>query len=204
MNRLQKKREIEQKIIEFILFYEQERGYSPTLREIAKEVEVKSLSTISSYVEKIKQNSQIKSICAKRETEKQDNKNNLVAIPMLGRVTAGIPILATQNKEEMLYVPQNVFKGQELFMLTVVGDSMINAGISDGDKIVVKKQNYAENGQIIVALIDNESATVKRFFRSKGQIVLHPENEQLSDMIFEPGEVSILGKVVGLMRNYRS
>jgi repressor LexA len=88
-------------------------------------------------------------------------------------------------------------------MLRVQGTSMINAGILDGDKIVVRRQPTAENGEIVVALVD-DSATVKRFYRRNGQIVLHPENEALSDMIFEDGQVSILGKVVGLMRNYRS
>ena len=88
-------------------------------------------------------------------------------------------------------------------MLRVQGTSMIDAGIMDGDKIVVRRQETAENGEIVVALVD-DSATVKRFYRRNGQIILHPENELLSDMIFEDGEVSILGKVVGLMRNYRS
>ena len=91
----------------------------------------------------------------------------------------------------------------ELFMLRVQGTSMIDAGIFNGDKIIVRKQNTAENGEIVVALIEDE-ATVKRFYRKDGKIVLHPENESLSDMIFEPNEVVILGKVVGLMRNYRS
>ena len=90
-----------------------------------------------------------------------------------------------------------------MFMLRVSGTSMIDAGILDGDKIVVRRQPTAENGEIVVALVD-DSATVKRFYRKGNQIVLHPENEALSDMVFEDGQVSILGKVVGLMRNYRS
>jgi len=90
-----------------------------------------------------------------------------------------------------------------LFMLRVEGTSMIDAGIMNGDKIIVRRQQTAENGEIVVALVE-DSATVKRFFRRDGQIVLHPENEALSDMIFEDGQVSILGKVVGLIRNYRS
>ena len=88
-------------------------------------------------------------------------------------------------------------------MLRVQGTSMIDAGIMNGDKIIVRRQETAENGEIVVAIVE-DSATVKRFYRRDGQIILHPENEALSDMVFEEGQVSILGKVVGLMRNYRS
>ena len=110
---------------------------------------------------------------------------------------------AYENYEDYYTFPVGEFKGEDLFMLRVDGTSMIDAGIMDGDKIIVRRQQTAENGEIVVALVE-DSATVKRFFRRDGQIVLHPENEALSDMIFEPGQVSILGKVVGLIRNYRS
>ena len=120
-----------------------------------------------------------------------------------GTVTAGQPIFAYENYEDYYTFPADEFRGEDLFMLRVEGTSMIDAGIMNGDKIIVRRQETAENGEIVVALVE-DSATVKRFYRRDGHIVLHPENEALSDMIFEDGQVSILGKVVGLMRNYRS
>ena len=131
------------------------------------------------------------------------NKSSGISIPLIGVVTAGQPIFAYENYEDYYTFPSGEFKGEELFMLRVEGTSMIDAGIMNGDKIVVRRQQTAENGEIVVALVE-DSATVKRFFRRDGQIVLHPENETLSDMIYENGEVSILGKVIGLIRNYRS
>ena len=124
-------------------------------------------------------------------------------IPLIGTVTAGQPIFAYENYEDYYTFPAGEFKGEELFMLRVQGTSMIDAGIMNGDKIIVRRQETAENGEIVVAIVE-DSATVKRFYRRDGQIILHPENEALSDMVFEEGQVGILGKVVGLMRNYRS
>ena len=129
-------------------------------------------------------------------------KSSGVTIPLIGTVTAGQPIFAYENYEDYYTFPVGEFRGEDLFMLRVQGTSMIDAGIMDGDKIIVRREQTASNGDIVVALVD-DSATVKRFFRKNGQIVLHPENEALEDMIFEDGEVSILGRVVGLMRNYR-
>jgi repressor LexA len=142
---------------------------------------------------------------------KQDNKKRSVTlgksggvkIPLIGTVTAGQPIFAYENYEDYYNFPVGEFKGDNLFMLRVSGTSMIDAGIMDGDKIIVRKQETAENGEIVVALVE-DSATVKRFYKRDGHIVLHPENESLSDMIYNYGEVAILGKVVGLMRNFRS
>ena len=114
-----------------------------------------------------------------------------------------MPMTVLINGNSASAFPAGEFRGEDLFMLRVEGTSMIDAGIMNGDKIVVRRQETAENGEIVVALVD-DSATVKRFYRKGSQIVLHPENEALSDMIFEDGQVSILGKVVGLMRNYRS
>ena len=126
-----------------------------------------------------------------------------VNIPLIGTVTAGQPIFAYENYEDYYTFPAGEFKGDDLFMLRVDGTSMIDAGIMNGDKIIVRRQETAENGEIVVALVD-DSATVKRFYRRDGKIILHPENELLADMVYEDGEVSILGKVIGLTRNYRS
>ena len=118
---------------------------------------------------------------------------------MIGTVTAGQPVFAYENYEDYYSFPSGSFKGTDLFMLSVQGTSMIDAGIYDGDKIIVRKQESAENGDIVVALIE-DSATVKRFFKREGYYVLHPENETMDDIIVE--QVEILGKVIGLVRNF--
>ena len=190
------------RVMDYIRKFSEENGYTPSVREIGKECGIKSTATVHSYLEKL----QTKGYLNKATNKKRSvtiGKSNAVSIPLIGTVTAGQPIIAYENYEDYYTFPAGEFRGEDLFMLRVQGTSMIDAGIMDGDKIIVRRQQTAENGEIVVAIID-DSATVKRFFRRNGQIVLHPENEALSDMIFEDGEVSILGKVVGLMRNYRS
>lgn len=190
------------RVMDYIRKFCEENGYTPSVREIGKECGIKSTATVHSYLEKL----QTKGYLNKATNKKRSvtiGKSNAVSIPLIGTVTAGQPIFAYENYEDYYTFPAGEFRGEDLFMLRVQGTSMIDAGIMDGDKIIVRRQQTAENGEIVVAIID-DSATVKRFFRRNGQIVLHPENEALSDIIFEDGEVSILGKVVGLMRNYRS
>lgn len=190
------------KVMDYIRKFSEENGYTPSVREIGKECGIKSTATVHSYIEKL----QSKGYLNKAENKKRSvtlGKGSGTTIPLIGTVTAGQPIFAYENYEDYYTFPVGEFKGDELFMLRVQGTSMIDAGIMDGDKIIVRRQPTAENGEIVVALVE-DSATVKRLFRRGGQIVLHPENETMSDMIFEPTEVSILGKVVGLMRNYRS
>lgn len=191
------------KVMDYIRKFSEENGYTPSVREIGKECGIKSTATVHSYIEKLQNRGYL---------NKTDNKKRAVTIgkstgvniPLLGTVTAGQPIFAYENYEDYYTFPVGEFKGEELFMLRVQGTSMIDAGIMDGDKIIVRRQRTAENGEIVVAMVnEEESATVKRLFRRGGKVILHPENEALSDMIFEPNEVSILGKVVGLMRNYR-
>ena len=173
-----------------------ENGYSPTVREICAACEIKSTATVFTY---------LKELAERGVINKVDNRNRAVSlkqkvvnVPLIGTVAAGQPIFATENYEGIYSIPHDFFVGDELFMLNVKGDSMINIGMFDGDKIVVKKQETAENGDIVVALVD-DSATVKRFFKKNGKIILHPENDDMQDFIFE--DVQILGKVVGLMRN---
>ena len=190
------------KVMDYIRKFSEENGYTPSVREIGKECGIKSTATVHSYIEKLKD----KGYLNKTENKKRAvtiGKGSGVTVPLIGTVTAGQPIFAYENYEDYFTFPVGEFKGEELFMLRVQGTSMIDAGIMDGDKIIVRRQHTADNGDIIVALVE-DSATVKRFFRRSGKIVLHPENEELADMLFEPGEVSVLGKVVGLMRNYRS
>ena len=187
------------KVMDYIRKFTEENGYTPSVREIGKECDIKSTATVHSYIEKLQ---------SKGYLNKTDNKKRAVAIgtstgvniPLIGTVTAGQPIFAYENYEDYYTFPVGEFKGEDLFMLRVQGTSMIDAGIADGDKIIVRKQETAQNGEIVVALVD-DSATVKRFYIRNGQIVLHPENKTLTDMIFSPDEVKILGKVIGLMRN---
>jgi len=190
------------RVMDYIRKFSEENGYTPSVREIGKECGIKSTATVHSYLEKL----QTKGYLSKATNKKRSvslAKSSGVNIPLIGTVTAGQPIFAYENYEDYYTFPAGEFRGDDLFMLRVEGTSMIDAGIMNGDKIIVRRQQTAENGEIVVALVE-DSATVKRFFRRDGQIVLHPENEALSDMIFEDGQVSILGKVVGLIRNYRS
>ena len=191
------------KVMDYIRKFSEENGYTPSVREIGKECGIKSTATVHSYIEKL----QTKGYLNKTDNKKRAvtiGKGSGVNVPLLGTVTAGQPIFAYENYEDYYTFPVGEFKGDELFMLRVQGTSMIDAGIMNGDKIIVRRQQTAENGEIVVALVGDETATVKRFYKKDGKIVLHPENEALADMIFEPEEVSILGKVVGLMRNYRA
>ncbi len=191
------------KVMDYIRKFSEENGYTPSVREIGKECGIKSTATVHSYIEKL----QTKGYLNKTDNKKRAvtiGKGSGVNIPLLGVVTAGQPIFAYENYEDYYTFPVGEFKGDELFMLRVQGTSMIDAGIMDGDKIIVRRQQTAENGEIVVALVGDETATVKRFYKKDGKIVLHPENEALADMIFEPEEVSVLGKVIGLMRNYRA
>ena len=156
----------------------------------------KSTATAYNYIDRLRANGML---------QKTDNKKravslqrNLRTVPLLGTVTAGTPILATENYEGYYALPADEFKGDGIFMLRVQGDSMIGAGIFDGDKIIVRQQPTAENGEIVVALIE-DSSTVKRFYKRDGKIVLHPENPRLSDYVLD--DVVILGKVIGLVRN---
>ena len=190
------------KVMDYIRKFSEENGYTPSVREIGKECGIKSTATVHSYIEKL----QNKGYLNKTENKKRSvtiGKSSGVSIPLIGTVTAGQPIFAYENYEDYYTFPVGEFKGEELFMLRVEGTSMIDAGIMDGDKIIVRRQQTANNGEIVVALVE-DSATVKRLFRRNGMVVLHPENEALEDMIFEPNQVSVLGKVVGLMRNYRA
>ena len=189
-------------VMDYIRKFSEENGYTPSVREIGKECGIKSTATVYSYLQKLQDKGYLNKASNKKRSVTLTRSSG-VNIPLIGTVTAGQPIFAYENYEDYYTFPADEFKGEDLFMLRVQGTSMIDAGIFNGDKIIVRRQETAENGEIVVALVE-DSATVKRFFRRDGKIVLHPENESLSDMVFEYGEVAILGKVIGLMRNYRS
>ena len=187
------------KVMDYIRRFSEENGYTPSVREIGAYCGIKSTATVHSYIERLQE----KGYLNKAENKKRAvtlGKSGSVNIPLLGTVTAGQPVFAYENYEEYYSFPLGEFRGEDLFMLHVQGTSMINAGICDGEKIIVRRQQTAADGEIVVALV-GESATVKRLFRRNGKIILHPENEVLDDFVFNPEEVSILGKVVGLIRN---
>ena len=187
------------KVMDYIRRFSEENGYTPSVREIGAYCGIKSTATVHSYIERLQE----KGYLNKAENKKRAvtlGKSGSVNIPLLGTVTAGQPVFAYENYEDYYSFPLGEFRGEDLFMLHVQGTSMINAGICDGDKIIVRRQQTAADGEIVVALV-GESATVKRLFRRNGKIILHPENEVLDDFVFNPEEVSILGKVVGLIRN---
>ncbi len=191
--------------LDYIKGYMEDNGFPPTVRDMCRDLGIKSTATAYDYINRLKEMGYL---------EKAENKKRAVAvksegairIPLLGTVTAGQPILAAENFEGYYPLPSSEFHGEELFMLRVRGESMIEAGIFDGDKIIVKKQNTAENGDIVVALFNpdgtDQGATVKRFFRRDGKIILHPENAALSDYVLDSeSEAMLIGKVIGLMRS---
>lgn len=192
-------------ILEFIKNEISKKGYPPSVREICAAVELKSTSTVHSHLEKLERLGYIKRDASKPRTievmdfgdENFVYKKETVDIPVLGRVAAGEPLLATENIEDVFPMPVDFVPKGESFMLKVKGDSMINAGIYDKDFILVKHQSSAESGDIVVALLGNE-ATVKRFFKEKDHIRLQPENEYMAPILAK--EVTIVGKVVGLFR----
>ena len=186
-------------VYEFIKKYITENGYSPSVREICANCGIKSTATAYQYINKLNEQGLIKKAGnKKRAVSLKKSVGQSVSVPLVGTVAAGQPIFADENYEGYYSLPTEFFGSDDMFMLTVKGDSMIKIGMLDGDKIIVKKQNTADNGDIVVALVD-DSATVKRFYRRDRKIILHPENDSMSDFVFD--DVSVLGKVVGLMRN---
>ena len=198
----------EEELLNFIKEHQEEYGYPPTVREMCRAIKVSSTSTISYYLNKLEGSGQIKKspnknraleIVGDDEPDNVINFANYTRIPMVGKITAGEPILAIENTEEYFLASPSLFRGEGLFILTVSGESMINAGIYDGDKIIVKQQTSASNGEIVAALIDG-CATVKRFYKEDGYYRLQPENDTMDPIYTDT--VEILGKVVGLIRKF--
>lgn len=180
------------------------KGYPPSVREIGEAVGLSSSSTVHGYLSKLEEMGFIKRDPTKpRAIDVLDDvpwrQKALTAVPLVGRVTAGQPILAVENIEDTYPLPTELIGIKDnIFMLVIQGNSMINAGIFDGDYVLVREQNTANNGDIVVALIDNEEATVKRFFKEKDHVRLQPENDSMSPIFSTT--VSILGKVIGVFR----
>ena len=189
-------------IYEFLKSYTENKGYPPAVREICEAVGLRSTSTVHGHLKRLEKKGFIKRDPTKpRALEIIDShKKELLNIPLVGRVTAGEPILATENIEDIFPIPIDYIKhNEELFMLKVSGDSMIKAGINDGDFAIIEKVQTANNGDIVVALIEND-ATIKTFYKEKDSIRLQPENDTL-DPIFVK-DCTILGRLVGIFRAY--
>ncbi|EEA90211.1 transcriptional repressor LexA [Collinsella stercoris] len=204
----------QQQIYDFIRSYQKEKGYPPSVREMAAAVGLSSPSTVHAHLSALEDLGLIKrdatkpralevfnsdgSSCAVTETERPASRGT-VSLPLVGRVAAGLPILAEQNIEDTFTLPTEIATDSSSFMLEVHGESMINAGIYNGDYIVVREQKSAMNGEIVVALIDGE-ATVKTFYKEQGRVRLQPENDAMEPIYAE--NPTILGKVVALMRRF--
>lgn len=191
-------------ILQYIQRITKEKGYPPSVREIGKAVGLSSSSTVHGHLSQLESKGYIRRDPSKpRAIEILDPDNYtdncpMIPVPLLGRITAGEPILATENIEEVISLPLPLVRHHDVFMLTVVGNSMIEAGIHDGDYVIVKQQSTADNGDIVAALLEEE-ATIKRFYKEKDYVRLQPENPQYAPIYTR--EVIILGKVIGLYRN---
>lgn len=174
-------------------------NYSPTVREICADLGIKSTSTVHKYLNVLIENGLLEKDDGLNRALRLPNGGHAAQVPVLGKVAAGQPITAIQNIEG--YIPFAGVRGsyKDLFALRVQGESMINVGILDGDYIVARRTPYAENGELVVALVE-DSATVKTFYKEDGHYRLQPENDQMEPIIV--GEVMILGRVIGLVRNY--
>ena len=183
-------------------------GYPPTVREIGKEAHLSSPATIHFHLKQLELKGYIKQDLNKNRTlevlvpnEYIEKDENVLSIPLLGKVTAGLPIEAIETYDEYLTIPTNMFKSKkELFSLKVSGESMINVGIYDGDIVIVEKTNDAKNGETVVAMNEDNEATVKTFYKEKDHIRLQPENDYMEPIIRK--DVTILGKVIGLFRRF--
>ncbi|HLR63055.1 MAG TPA: transcriptional repressor LexA [Lentibacillus sp.] len=205
MTKLSKRQEA---ILDYIKEQVGEKGYPPSVREIAVAVGLASSSTVHGHLARLESKGFIRRDPTKpRAIEVLDlsEESNIPReepryAPVIGKVTAGIPITAVENIEEFVPLPSSVTGTDEnLFVLVIEGESMIEAGILDGDMVIVKQQTTAQNGDIVVGMTDEDEATVKRFFKEKDHIRLQPENATLEPLIYQ--NVTILGKVVGLYRN---
>lgn len=204
MSKLSKR---QQDILDFIKQEVKQKGYPPSVREIGLAVGLASSSTVHGHLERLETKGFIRRDPTKpraieildSEEEMMIPRSKVVNVPLVGKVTAGHPITAIENVEEYFPLPEHLAGyDQQVFMLEIVGESMIEAGIHDGDYVIVRQQNTALNGDIVVAMTDEDEATVKRFFKEKNYIRLQPENSAMEPIILD--NVTILGKVIGLYR----
>jgi repressor LexA len=197
----------QQAILEFIKNEVRDKGYPPSVREIGEAVGLASSSTVHGHLERLEKKGMIRRDPTKpRAIEILDSEDGLEMfshsikrVPLVGKVTAGVPITATENIEGYFPLPNDMVRDDNVFMLSVMGESMIDAGIRDGDYVIVRQQPTAHNGEIVVAMTEEDEATVKRFYKEKDHIRLQPENPAMEPIRVK--NVTILGKVIGLFRD---
>ena len=196
-------------IFEYIKEQQLLKGYPPSVREICSAVGLKSTSTVHAHLNKLEKLGYIRrdptkpraiEILSNTEEDLPGINQEIIPLPIVGQITAGEPILAEQNIDEYLPLPANLVKGKENFILRVKGESMIGAGILDKDYVIVDKNSHASNSQIVVALINGEYATVKRFFKEDRLVRLQPENEFMDSIVLDERNIEILGIVTGVFR----
>ena len=201
----------QQEVFNFIKNYIEKNGYSPAVRDICKGVNLSSPSSVHAHINSLVEMGYLKKDLLKKRAisisddyreesdiyKGKENGIDYLEVPVIGQVAAGQPILAAENVERTFPLPMDFAKNKDVFMLKVKGDSMINAGIFDGDYVIVRREDTASNGNIIVALID-DSATVKTFYKENGYFRLQPENDYMEPIIVN--ELKVLGRVIGLIR----
>lgn len=198
--------ERQKKILDFVRDFINAKGYPPAVREIGAAVGLSSSASVHNHLKRLQEYGFLVRDAAKPRALELMSENDawrnkiVVPVPLVGRVTAGQPILAVENIEETYPIPRDLIGcDEDVFMLSVTGDSMINAGILDHDYIIARKQNFANNGDIVIALIDNETTTVKRYFRELRSVRLQPENDKYEPII-GTDNIQVLGKVISVFR----
>ena len=204
----------QEKLLKFIIDYQKQNNVTPSFDEMKDGLDLKSKSGIHRIVSALEERGYIKKLNNRAraieiiknvnliDTENGKNKNNIISIPILGKIAAGLPIEAISDNTNYIELPETLLKKGEYFILNVEGDSMIEAGIFDGDQVVIRKANDANNGEIVVALIDNNEATLKRIFKRGQQVALQPENSDYKTVIYGPDRIQIQGVLKHLIRSY--
>ena len=204
----------QEKLLKFIIDYQKQNNVTPSFDEMKDGLDLKSKSGIHRIVSALEERGYIKKLNNRAraieiiknvnliDTENGKNKNSIISIPILGKIAAGLPIEAISDNTNYIELPETLLKKGEYFVLNVEGDSMIEAGIFDGDQVVIRKANDANNGEIVVALIDNNEATLKRIFKRGQQVALQPENSNYKTVIYGPDRIQIQGVLKHLIRSY--
>ena len=204
----------QEKLLKFIIDYQKQNNVTPSFDEMKDGLDLKSKSGIHRIVSALEERGYIKKLNNRAraieiiknvnliDTENGKNKNSIISIPILGKIAAGLPIEAISDNTNYIELPETLLKKGEYFILNIEGDSMIEAGIFDGDQVVIRKANDANNGEIVVALIDNNEATLKRIFKRGQQVALQPENSNYKTVIYGPDRIQIQGVLKHLIRSY--
>ena len=204
----------QEKLLKFIIDYQKQNNVTPSFDEMKDGLDLKSKSGIHRIVSALEERGYIKKLNNRAraieiiknvnliDSENGKNKNSIISIPILGKIAAGLPIEAISDNTNYIELPETLLKKGEYFILNVEGDSMIEAGIFDGDQVVIRKANDANNGEIVVALIDNNEATLKRIFKRGQQVALQPENSNYKTVIYGPDRIQIQGVLKHLIRSY--